>query len=101
MAARKKLRLCADMSVAETVDYLNDLIRGLQAGAVTVMREDESVTLTPGAEISVRARARARRKKQSFSLRLAWRVEKPADAECADKHDDDATKPVAAASSDK
>lgn len=85
--AAKRLKLCAEMSVAEAVNYLNDLIRGLQAGNITLMKEDESVTLTPGEELALEARARARRRRQSFSLKLSWRLKKPVEQAVADDLD--------------
>ncbi len=56
----------------KAIEYLEQLLDGLKAGAVYVQNEDEYVTLNPTKEIYIEVSASRKKEKEKFSMELSW-----------------------------
>ena len=75
MLDKDKIEMKALMESAAVADYLKQLAKGFESGAIVVEKDGESLTLTPAETAEVEVEARIKKDKARFSLEVSWRTE--------------------------
>ena len=68
--------------LARAVSYLEDVIKSLRSGSISVGNGSEKLVLKPQDQLKVKVEATQKPNKESISLRLSWQThEEPTEAE--------------------
>lgn len=63
------------MELTRAIAYLDDIVKSMKAGKVTVHNGDHAITLTPKGAVKAEIKASQKPGKESISVKLAWRTD--------------------------
>lgn len=74
---KREISFKARVDQQTVINYLEDLLEGLRAGAAYVQSGNEYVTLKPTSAIDMEVEAVQKKDKQRVSIELSWNDEQP------------------------
>ncbi len=70
---KKEAKVKSTMELAKAINYLEDIVKSLKAGTVSVINGDETLTMSPEPSVKVTLSASQKSDKESLSLKVSWR----------------------------
>jgi amphi-Trp domain-containing protein len=76
---KNKISLKQTMEPAAAAKYLEDFLKGMQSGAVTLTQGEETLTMTLPKLVTVEVGAKVKKDSQKFSVELEWETQEARD----------------------
>jgi len=81
---KREAKVRSTLELDAAITYLEDFVKSLKAGRVTVTNGSESLSLNPGPTVRVEFEATQKPEKESVEFKLSWRL--PEEASEAPPH---------------
>lgn len=69
----QEIQFESTMPLAKAATVLQDVVNGLRQAAITLEQGEQTISLTPGEDVTVELRTKHKDDRETLSLKLSWR----------------------------